>query len=484
MPFKILTVGWEPGFAHDFLKPIEQKTGIGFVHALVGEARRVEAANCVYPESQFVAISKKREDALPDPDLELLASLESAGVPTVRSMIQGDRVLRFRAEQVSLGYATLLARRIRETLESIQPDVVLASHDSLHAAMSLAVAKSLGIPWVTLAFPVIPENLTGFCKALTPDSLVPIARPVDDALRSTARGLIASVRSKQQKVVAYRAPLTVSQWIRQYRFHTGNLLRRKKSQEILGVDPFTYPTDTERLKDILRRTVNRLRLPTATMLHSPPSGRYAYYPLHMAPESMVDTWAPFHQNQLAFIAQLCLAIPADMTFVVKLHFSDPDNYSRHQLQQLMKMPRLRIAHPNAPGSAFLEQATLVVGITGTSCLEAALLGKPVLIFGDSPYVHFPRSERGKRPDELHDQIVRMTKQPPARDEQVVEAYAAYMARFMPGRVNDWTRPIEPDDMARYAECFLALRHYLAEPQNRASWYLSPPFLAHESKVGF
>ena len=192
---------------------------------------------------------------------------------------------------------------------------------------------------------------------------------------------------------------------------------------------------------------------------------------------MVDTWAPFYQEQLAFVAQLSLAIPADIAFVVKLHFSDPDNYSRRQLHQLMKLPRLHIAHPSAPGSAFIEEAALVVGIQGTSCLEAALLGKPVLIFGDSPYQHFPRTQRAKRPDEIHQQILRMLELPPPNDAEIEETFAAYMARYMPGRINDWSRSIEPDELIQLANCFRALHSYVEVPANRANWYTEPPFVS-------
>jgi hypothetical protein len=211
------------------------------------------------------------------------------------------------------------------------------------------------------------------------------------------------------------------------------------------------------------------------MLKRPPKARFIYYPFHMAPESMLDTWAPFYQDQLGFVAQLSLAIPADLAFVVKLHFSDPDNYSRAQLQHLMKVPLLHITHPNAPGSKFIEAAALVVGIQGTSSLEAALLGKPVLIFGDSPYQYFPRTERAKRPDELYQQIRRMLELPPPSDEEIVEAYATYMARYMPGRTNDWSRPVEKDELERLSECFRALRAYVEVPANRESWYKQPPF---------
>jgi hypothetical protein len=211
------------------------------------------------------------------------------------------------------------------------------------------------------------------------------------------------------------------------------------------------------------------------MLTAPPQTRFVFFPLHMAPESSIDTWAPFYQNQLALMAQLSLAIPVHLEFVVKLHFSDPDNYSRSQLLQLMQLPRLRIARPDASSHAFLKQATLVIGIQGTACLEAALLGKPVLLLGDSPYQHFPRTERAKRPDEVHQQIRRMLELPPRSDEEIVEAFAAYMARYMPGRINDWSRRIEQDELERLSDCFRALRAYVEVPANRESWYKQPAF---------
>jgi hypothetical protein len=483
MEFRVFTVGWEPDFIEFLLAPIEKRAGLNCTHGLVGDASRISHAQEQYPRTKFIALSKAKHESLPIPDYELLASLECVGVPTVKSMVQGDRVLRYRRESEALGYATLLARRLRATLQELQPDVVLASFDSIHAAMSLAVAKSLGIPWVALAYSVIPDNLTAFCNALTPDALVPITRPLDERLRTHARTLIQNVRSKKQKVLAYLAPTSLTQWVRQHLMHGRNLLRRRHKAQVFGADSFTYPSIGERFRDVSRRAFNRLRLPTGDMVVAPPDTRFVYYPFHMAPESMLDTWAPFYQNQVAFLAQLSLAIPADMIFVVKLHFSDPDNYSRQQLRQLMKLPRLRVAHPNASGRDFIEKASLVVGIQGTSCLEAALLGKSVLIFGDSPYQHFPRTQRAKRPDELHEQIRQMLERPAPGDEEIVEAFAVHMARYMPGRINDWSRPIEQEELGHLVNCFCALRSHLEDPFKRANWYNQPPFVTVQRVVG-
>lgn len=476
MPFSIFTVGWNPDFAHSLLTPIGRSARIQFVHGLVGDAARVSWARNKYPVLHFVSVSKADEEPLPEPDTALLARLESRGVPSVQCMVRGDNVLRYRSEREALGYATLLARRLMSAFEEHKPDVVLASHDSLHSAMSLAVAKSMEIPWVALVFPVIPDNLTGFCKALVPDALVPLEREIDERLRELASRLMDNVRSKRQAVMAYHAPTTFGQLIRQYSENAAHFLRRWQRAKELGPDRYTYATGGERLADLLRRFWNRWWFPKAQMIWTSPEAKYAYFPLHMAPESMLDTWAPFYQDQIGFVRQLALSLPIDMELVVKLHFSDPDNYSRKQLLQLMSLPRIRIAHPNSSGAAYLERSSLVIGIQGTSNLEAALLGKPVLLFGDSPYQHFPRVERARRPHELQAQITDMLAATcPAKDE-IVEAYAEYMARYMLGRINDWTRPNTAEDMEHLSACFAALKDHVVQPGVRRGWYKAAPFV--------
>tara|TARA_B110000008_G_C16783593_1_gene489729 strand:- start:271 stop:861 length:591 start_codon:yes stop_codon:yes gene_type:complete len=196
----------------------------------------------------------------------------------------------------------------------------------------------------------------------------------------------------------------------------------------------------------------------------------------MSPESMVDTWAPFYQDQMAFIRQLSYSIPADVELVVKLHFSDPYNYSFNELKNLMHHYHVRIANPFAPSLPFLENASLVVGITGTSNFEAAVRGIPVLIFGNSPYQHFPRTERALRPHELNSQIQRMLKMPSPSEDEIVESVAVFMSRYMPGQINDWNRPYELDEHDKYADCFSALATYVETTGITENWYKQSPFI--------
>jgi len=473
--FTILTIGWFPTLIDRLFIPIEHKTKINFIHCLMDNPESLNIVKEKYPNTKFISILKEGEEFLTKPDYKLLASIESFGVPTIKSMILGDPYIRNRSDSESFGYATFLARSFKGIFQEIKPDVVLASNDQIHSGISLAIAKSMNIPWVAMAFTSIPDNLTSFCCGLTPDTIIPIPQQVNEKIKNDAKSLIDNVLSGKQQVMAYRAPNSFWSRAKMYGFHATNFIKRMISGPRRGVDRYTAPTIWERTKDISRRSLNNLTLPLKQMLNSPPKGRYIYFPLHMSPESMVDTWAPFYQDQMAFIRQLSYSIPADVELVVKLHFSDPYNYSFNELKNLMDHYHVQIANPFVPSRPFLEGASLVVGITGTSNFEAAIRGIPVLIFGNSPYQHFPRTERALRPHELYDQIQRMLKMPVPSKDEIIESVSVFISRYMPGQINDWNRPYELDELEKYADCYSALAIYLQTPGIKENWYKQPPF---------
>lgn len=459
----------------DLLEPVGVEADIEFVHALTGAPGRLRYAKLELPSSKLLAIGPDSGARLPI-DTRLLASFEGPGVPTLRSMILGDRVLRERSENEALGYATHVAIRLCDILNELRPDIVLASFDSLHSSLSLAICKVRGIPWVAMAFTVIPQHLTGFCKGVTPDTLVPLTSSAQLSSVELAETTLNAVRERQHRVLAFRPPASLAQNTKQFLGYCRNFCRRIVSSQKIGADRYSFPTFSERLYDILRRRINASIMPRGQWLPAPPAERFVFFPLQMTPESSIDTWAPFYRNQLELVKQLSLAIPLDVLFIVKLHFSDPDNYTRLQIDELLSIPGVRIAHPSAPGMRFLESASLVVAIQGTASLEAALLGKPVVLFGASPYVDFPRTERAAMPEHLHAQIVRLLSSAPASHDEIVAAFAAYIRRYMPGRINDWGRAIEPQELKRLAQCFDALKGFTSCDSNRRDWYKGYPFI--------
>jgi hypothetical protein len=146
-------------------------------------------------------------------------------------------------------------------------------------------------------------------------------------------------------------------------------------------------------------------------------------------------------------------MPPNMRLLVKVHISDADNYSARQLRQLLRLPNVQLVHPTSASRDFINQAELIIGIQGTICLESALLGKPVLMFGESPYLHFPSVERIGRITDLPMQIRAAIAKPKPGREEILAAYVQYLARYMPARYNDWTKPLNSEEIAKFTSCF-------------------------------
>ena len=53
-------------------------------------------------------------------------------------------------------------------------------------------------------------------------------------------------------------------------------------------------------------------------------------------------------------------------------------------RKILAIPRVRFAAPELDASEFIARASLIAVVTGSVALEAAILGKPVITFGDCP----------------------------------------------------------------------------------------------------
>ena len=225
-------------------------------------------------------------------------------------------------------------------------------------------------------------------------------------------------------------------------------------------DRFTTPSLKKTCSQYLRKRRNTLLFPNKWLVRKPPAARFALFALHMQPESSIDAWAPFFSDQFHLIQQIVRAMPPNMQLLVKMHMSDADNYSRTQLRQLLHFPNVQLVHPASSSRDFINQADLIFGIQGTICLESALLGKPVLMFCDSPYLHFPSVERIGRITDLPVQIRSAISRPEPRGDEILNAYIHYLSRYMPARYNDWTKPLNSEDILKFISCFERLKDHI------------------------
>ena len=450
--FNITSIGWRAFLIEDLLDRIQQRSRLRFNHIVLTDYEAAILSKKSY-RSDVIPIRKLKGDPLPPPDLDLLASLETEGVPTIHNMILGDRVVRNLPNAEAFSYATLLVNRIRDILKAKRPDVVIGGFDSLHAGIGLAVCRSLKIPWVAMSFTPIPTGYLAFCDQIRPDAKLNIIRPLNESLKHEAREALAAFESRRLQAPAYVSAHSISMVLKKMPKHLSQMMRRTTMLFDSSFDRFTTPSLLRSCRQYLRKRRNTLLFENKLFVRKPPAGRFALFALHMQPESTIDGWAPFFSDQFHQIQQIVRAMPANMRLLVKVHISNADNYSRIQLRKLLQLPNIKLVHPTSSSRDFINQADLIIGIQGTICLESAMLGKPVLMFGESPYLQFPSVEQISRITDLPNQIRSAISKPkPSRDE-ILKAYTLYLSSYMPARYNDWTKPLKSEDIAEFTSCF-------------------------------
>lgn len=471
--FHVLTVGFDHLLVTMLYGRIEAKSRHRFSH-VVHPGYAPQEWPDRGPRTNIHFFRDNLRQGMPAPDRELLASLEVDGVPTVHNMIRGDRIVSRLSYDDAISYATFLAQRLIALYREIRPSVIIGSFDAVHSSISLAVAKRLGIPWFALNFSVYPKGLAGFCSTMSPASGVTLGFRPDNELQSLAEQVLRDFESNKIHAHAYITPklLNPSWMIRRIPAQIESLLRTLNRGRLGYFRRFTdydysYSIGAQ-IKEAIRSRKNILQLPHRWLLDKPPPEPYVFFGLHMQPESSIDVWAHFYSNQERVVELISRSIPPTHKLLIKLHKSDVHNYSTTDLAKLRQFPGVQLVSPFANTRALIQNAAATIAIQGTIGLEAALLGKPVVMFGDSPVAHFRSASTVGKITDLPKLIRdKLTELPPSRAE-IIDAFARYLAPFYPASLNDWT--MLPSDKAidAYVKLFESLEQYVRTTPGTAS----------------
>lgn len=117
--------------------------------------------------------------------------------------------------------------------------------------------------------------------------------------------------------------------------------------------------------------------------------RYLFYPLHTEPEVSLLVYGRPYVNQIEIIRALAMSLPADMFVVVKEHPWMVGKRTLGAYAKMLEIPKVRLAPPGLDARDLIRGADMIAVVTGSVSLEAAMLGKPVITFGDCPYNLLP-----------------------------------------------------------------------------------------------
>jgi len=406
---------------------------------------------------------------MPSPDRELLASLEQLelGIPTINNMIMGDRVVSKLNYNEGLTYATFLARRLAALFSEIRPSVIIGGFDALHSGIAFAIAKRMNIPWFSLNFSVIPSGMACFCNEMNPASRVILNTPNVSVQRGLAGETLQKFEEKSISAPAYIAPLPAEVWNKvsrlplRIRAIRQTLRKSGRSNFYRFIEYRSGHSVLAALLVLWRAAAARKALSKIHSIIEPSETPYVFFGLHMQPESSIDVWAPYYSDQIRVIELISRSLPPTHKFLVKIHKSDVSNYSRDQLERIRAFPGVELVAPNADARVFIENAELVVAIQGTIGLEAALLGRPVIMLGDSPVTTFPSASRIGKLHEFPALIKRKLAETAPSKRDIENAFSSYLAPFFPATHNDWTKTPSEKNIENFVDLFDGLRRHLS-----------------------
>lgn len=150
-----------------------------------------------------------------------------------------------------------------------------------------------------------------------------------------------------------------------------------------GETDYISSNTTQLAKNKIREVVNYLYL---NSIHFHKVGdltsnhRYVIYPLHKQPEASVDITAPEFSNQIATIENIARSLPYNYYLLVKEHTNALGCRGHDFYKHVKRIKNVILIDAYEDNFSVLERCDMVLTVAGTMGYEAALLGKPVIVF--------------------------------------------------------------------------------------------------------
>ena len=112
--------------------------------------------------------------------------------------------------------------------------------------------------------------------------------------------------------------------------------------------------------------------------------------------------SPLFTNQIEIIRQIAKSIPIEYKLFVKEHQGQIARgwRSEEEYEEISGIPNVELLHPDINGEEILQNCDLVVTVGGTTGFEAAVYGKPSIVFSDVNYSVLPSVTRVEKIHEL------------------------------------------------------------------------------------
>lgn len=296
-------------------------------------------------------------------------------------MIIMDRIIKHWSDDESVKYMVRLFSFLKEGLRNNNVDIVIGEATPASEILTSTICEYLGIPYY---FPItarIPDDRFLFFKGryhcdYAKNNNLHIYKKIEQF-----NGLDFFEKFKERKPKpSYWAknnlkPRPSLTWISKLIKHMVRDLKYKKS------DPTRF-TLYWLMKNRVRESCNAALFRFIKTEKDPRifGEKYIIFPLHKQPESSVDVLGDYYSDQLNLITQIARSLPIGYKLYVKEHSNAIGDRSVGFYCKVKSIPGVRLISPYIDSYSLINEASLVITISGTMGYEAGLLGRPVITF--------------------------------------------------------------------------------------------------------
>ncbi len=285
-----------------------------------------------------------------------------------------DRTLRRKSVAYVKSYVYFVISSVERFIEEREIAIVFAEPTWLHEILICRVCEHLGIPlWAPVKSKLLADHFF-FFKGY--DNYEFFKRPERSALISAGSQAIDNLQ-KNVKPQYFSV------------FNRRNKITLSKLQVLLDIarlallrynNPNIQPSVAYIVKDKILAIIRSALIPVFIRFHrlSEVSQPYILVTLHVQPEASIDVVGSRYSDQLAFVKNIVKTTPAHLRVVVKEH---PHSFGQRPVyfyKRLLESPCIILLSPWEDGRDAIASAELVISNTGTSSLEASLMGVPAV----------------------------------------------------------------------------------------------------------
>jgi hypothetical protein len=309
------------------------------------------------------------------------------------------------SEEGMLALLDVASRRIDAFLKAEAPDIVLGFGSATFGDYLFEVfARRRHIPYGQLKATKIANYIALMDTGIGPSEVLSRAHETIDCIPEALQTEITSyVRGVRKRGVKYEGAIL---------FGRGRLLSKLRAAPLRLAGAFLR--DRARWRDPVKRddphipaslpstwythVVHPLRtfrlgrkLPLFGLEGITKLSDFVFYPMHFEPEVSLQVFGRPFQNQIEVVRTLALNLPVGTHLLVKEHPRSLGFRKESYYRKLLEIPNVRLADPFVPTIEIVRRAKLICVVAGSVGLEAAIVGKPVLVLGCTHYTLLPDS---------------------------------------------------------------------------------------------